>query len=151
MSSGVAPSLLVIVWGITKAQHSRGSAAHCVGIVGQWIFDTNKKHAVRLNEKGLDMCCLGSATFKRVCDGFQLVRRQSACGKRKRQDDASDSKHQKIVCAACQKGKETKDFARNQLRKHLKGEKAQCKACKACVKPFASSNHSQLLDAHAHV
>jgi len=36
---------------------SDNSASHCVGVVGQWIFDSNLTHALTLVREALDWCC----------------------------------------------------------------------------------------------
>ena len=36
---------------------SDNSASHCVGVVGQWIFDSNLTHALPPVQEALDWCC----------------------------------------------------------------------------------------------
>jgi len=38
---------------------SDNSTSHCVGVVGQWIFDLNLTHAIHLVREALDWCCGG--------------------------------------------------------------------------------------------
>lgn len=63
------PSVVTVV----QLRDSAGNIEHCVSIVSGWIFDTNKKHAIKLSKEGLDACCLGGATFAGFQAGFQLI------------------------------------------------------------------------------
>ena len=58
---------------VVQLHSSSGSCSHSVTVVGDFIFDSNKTHAVHLNATGLDLVCLGSDTFKEVLSGFRLV------------------------------------------------------------------------------
>ena len=65
----LCPSVVTVV----QIKDSTGNIEHCVSIVSGWIFDTNKKHAIKLSKEGLDACCLGGATFAGFQAGFQLI------------------------------------------------------------------------------
>ena len=46
---------------------------HVVAIAGDWIFDSNKTHALPLNAESLDACCLSSDTFKRTSYAVRFI------------------------------------------------------------------------------
>jgi hypothetical protein len=43
-----------------------GGQRHGVTLVGDWVFDSNCTHAMRLNKETLDWCCNCEAGFKRA-------------------------------------------------------------------------------------
>ena len=74
---------------VVQLKDSTGNLQHCVAIASGWIFDTNKKHAVKLSQAGLDACCLGEATFAGFQSGFRLLRPEaSGSSKRGRDGEA---------------------------------------------------------------
>ena len=52
---------------------SSGCCAHAVTLVGNWIFDSNKTHAVYLTKEGLDSVCLDTDKFVKSKYAFRLV------------------------------------------------------------------------------
>ena len=57
---------------------------HVVGVCGDWIFDSNRGHALPLEAASLDACCVGAATFLRVSYAVRLVPGRKLLKKRKR-------------------------------------------------------------------
>ncbi len=45
-------------------QAKDGGVGHAIAIVGDWIFDSSKRHALPLTMESLDWCCM---------DGFYKV------------------------------------------------------------------------------
>ena len=58
---------------IVQLSDSNRDNRHAVAIAGEWIFDSNKHHALPLSKESLDACCLGRATFSHVSYAVRLV------------------------------------------------------------------------------
>ena len=46
---------------------------HIVAIAGDWIFDSNKTHALPLSAESLDACCLDGDKFLRVSYAVRFI------------------------------------------------------------------------------
>jgi len=51
------------------------STSHCVGVVGQWIFDSNLEHALPLTKVALDWCCGARIEQEESESGYLCVQR----------------------------------------------------------------------------
>ena len=58
---------------VVQLSASDGDNTHVVGIAGDWIFDSNRHHALPLSKESLDACCIGRATFSHASYAVRLV------------------------------------------------------------------------------
>jgi hypothetical protein len=58
---------------ILQLQASDGDNQHVVGIVDEWVFDSNNHFAVELTKENLDRCCLGEVVFKQAATAWRFV------------------------------------------------------------------------------
>lgn len=58
---------------VVQLHSSSGSISHVVTLLGDYIFDSNKTHALTLTQAGLDNACLGKDTFRDFICAFELM------------------------------------------------------------------------------
>jgi hypothetical protein len=66
------PNSCFMMWVLRGTDKSN---SHCVGVVGQWIFDSNLEHALPLTKAALDWCCGARIEQEESESGYLCVQR----------------------------------------------------------------------------